>query len=82
MHMDYCDWITIDLLPPPHHRPPHFTLLSNNVFNPQYMMDPIHELVRVDQAKEVHCMDDAFTLSLKALVSPRPQFNAILVPER
>ena len=34
----------------------------------QYMLDPIHELVRMDWAWEVHCMDDAFTQSLKALV--------------
>ena len=34
----------------------------------QYMVDPVHELVSVDKAWEVHCMDDAFTMSLKALV--------------
>jgi len=35
----------------------------------QYMLDPIHELLRVDKAWEVHCTDDAFTMSLKSLVS-------------
>ena len=34
----------------------------------QYMLDPVHELVTVDKTWEVHCMDDAFTMSLKALV--------------
>ena len=37
----------------------------------QYMLDPVHELLRVDKAWEVHCMDDAFTMSIKTLVSAK-----------
>ena len=36
----------------------------------QYMLDPIHELVLVNEAWEVHCLDDAFTMGLKSLVRP------------
>ncbi len=31
-------------------------------------MDPVHELLRFDQLGEMHCLDDAFTFTFKALL--------------
>jgi hypothetical protein len=34
----------------------------------QYMLDPVHELLTVDGADVIHCFDDAFTASMKAVM--------------
>lgn len=34
----------------------------------QYMLDPVHELLTVDDEGVIHCFDDAFTASIKAVI--------------
>jgi hypothetical protein len=34
----------------------------------QYMLDPVHELLTVDSTGVIHCFDDAFTSSIKAVM--------------